>query len=61
MDVPRIMSSRDLDKDCVRVSSDGKTWERTRGVPYWGICLRQRIKAAWLVFTGKADALKWDA
>ena len=32
-------------------------WCLARPAPYYGPF--RRIKAAWLVFTGKADALKW--
>jgi hypothetical protein len=32
-------------------------WVPARPVGYQG--LRQRLRAAWMVFTGKADALKW--
>lgn len=36
-------------------------WVPMRGIrPTW-ICLRRRIKLAWMVFTGKADAVTWDA
>lgn len=32
-------------------------WVPARPEGYWSIW--HRIKAAWLVFTGKADAVKW--
>ena len=39
---------------------DGSTfWCLARPMGFKGVCLRQRIKLAWMVFTGKADALKW--
>lgn len=34
-----------------------KVWEPARPEPYYSIF--ERWKAAWLVFTGKADALRW--
>jgi hypothetical protein len=41
----------------VSSSVDGKTWVPTRpiGYPSW----RTRLKAAWLVLTGRADAVVW--
>jgi hypothetical protein len=41
----------------VHKSKDSVTWHpaRCEGYP----SLRYRIKAAWLVFTGRADALIW--
>lgn len=38
-------------------SVDGKVWVPTRPISYpsW----RTRLKAAWLVFTGRADAVVW--
>jgi hypothetical protein len=43
--------------DSVETSKDGKNWypARPEGYP----SLRYRIRAAWLVFTGRADALIW--
>lgn len=38
-------------------SHDGKTWTPSRPLGYPS--LRHRFKAAWLVFTGKADVLVW--
>lgn len=31
-----------------------------RPVGFQGINLKHRIKCAWMVFTGKADVLKWE-
>lgn len=38
-------------------SNDGKNWVPARPLGYasW----RTRLKAAWLVFTGRADAVTW--
>lgn len=41
----------------VQASTDGNTWHHARPAGYPSI--KQRIKAAWLVFTGKADAVVW--
>lgn len=27
---------------------------------FWGLCLRWRLRAAWLVFTGRADVVQWE-
>jgi len=35
----------------------GGRWVPARPIGYFSV--RYRIKAAWLVFTGKADALTW--
>ena len=40
-----------------QIEINGK-WQPARPMPYYGGFLR-RIKLAWLVFTGKADALLW--
>lgn len=37
---------------------DGR-WVEARAEGWHGICLRKRLKAAWLVFTGRADVLQW--
>jgi len=38
-------------------SKDGKHWYPSRPLGFYGI--GRRIKAAWMVFTGKAGALVW--
>lgn len=38
---------------------DGR-WVEARAEGWSGICLRLRLRAAWLVFTGRADVLKWQ-
>lgn len=44
--------------DCAQVGIGGK-WYPARPIGFFS--LTYRIKAAWLVFTGKADALLWPA
>lgn len=39
--------------------ADGR-WVPARPYGWQGICLRARLKAAWLVFTAKADVLMWE-
>jgi len=37
---------------------DGR-WVAARPLGWGGMCLRKRFKAALLVFTGKADVVRW--
>ena len=41
--------------DC-QAKIDGQ-WRLARPLPYY--CWKQRWRLAWMVFTGKADAVKW--
>lgn len=34
-------------------------WTPARPEGLWGMCLGIRVKAAWLVFMGRADVVKW--
>ena len=34
-------------------------WTPARPMGWQGLGLRHRLRAAWLVFTGKADAVRW--
>jgi hypothetical protein len=38
---------------------DGR-WVAARPEGWHGLCLRKRLRAAWLVFTGRADVLQWE-
>ena len=38
---------------------DGR-WVAARPMGWQGICLHKRLHAAWMVFTGKWDALRWE-
>lgn len=38
---------------------DGR-WVALRPLGWQGISLRHRIRCAWLVFTGRADVLRWE-
>ena len=40
-----------------KTSHDGKTWEPAR--PYGFFGFGSRFRLAWLVFTVRADALRW--
>jgi len=37
----------------------GGEWVPCRPVTYMALTLRERFRAAWMVFTGKADAVVW--
>ncbi len=39
-------------------SRDGKRYEPARPIGFYS--LRNRVRLAWAVFTGKADALFWE-
>ncbi len=62
MQYPIIWKAGNLVNYCLRgeaqESTDGGRWQPCRplGVP----TLRNRVRAAWLVFSGRADALLWD-
>jgi hypothetical protein len=59
MKAPRIWWVQDLIKHCyaAQVFINGKEvpWRHV-GPENW---IRYRLKATWLVFTGKADAVRW--
>lgn len=56
--VPTIWGLKDLIETTASLSTeiDGK-WVPSR--PLGAVGIKARIKAAWLVFTGKADAVIW--
>jgi hypothetical protein len=59
-DCPTIYDAENL-KEYVNTTGarvDGKIVP-CRPLPFWGLMLRQRFKAAWMVFTGKADVVTW--
>lgn len=41
-----------------REVSEGR-WVASRPFGFYGLCIKHRLKCAWLVFTGKADVLTW--
>ena len=49
-----------LNHKAEELSSDGK-WTPARPINWKYRTVRQRLKEAWAVFTGKADAFIWDA
>ncbi len=56
MRMPGIIHINSLAEPWAQVLINGR-WHPARPTPYSSPL--QRIKAAWLVFTGRADALKW--
>ena len=59
---PTIWNLRDLLQHCAsgpRSGSKNGQWVPARPIGYFS--LRNRIKAAWAVFTGRADAVTWPA
>lgn len=61
MSAPNFYTPEALIENAGRVKrglSDGR-WVESRPEGLWGLCLRTRIRAAWLVFTGRADVLQW--
>ena len=38
-------------------TNDGKTWVPARPIAFQSV--RERVRATWLVWTGRADALVW--
>lgn len=62
MNQPQIVRIRDIDLE-VQVHTTQGNWRPARPLPYYfaGLGnLRNRLRCAWLVFTGKCDALRWD-
>lgn len=41
-----------------RVKVDGK-WVPARPLGYMGLQLKERLRCAWLAFTGKCDLVEW--
>jgi hypothetical protein len=45
---------------CVQAGLPDGRWVMARPMGWSGLCLRMRLRAAWLVFTGRADVLMWE-
>jgi len=59
MNMPTILSSRRLfAKDAPLANSGDGRWLPARYEPLY--TLRNRLRATWLVCTGRADAIVWD-
>lgn len=61
MNTPQIFSAVQINNWPVTSVSlkKGAVPKPARPLGFQGLFLRQRLRCAWLVFTGKADALKW--
>ncbi len=59
MRTPNIYWITQLQNFNVQIKHPTVGWTAARPLGLMGIFLRRRIGAAWLVFTGKADAVKW--
>ena len=61
MNTPAFYTPESLKATTANVSCglpDGR-WVACRPESWQGLCLRKRLRAAWLVFTGRADVLQW--
>lgn len=61
MNCPRTYWITDLLRIATQIQTSHPTlkWTPARPMGLQSIGLRVRLKAAWLVFTGKADAVRW--
>ena len=59
MKTPVIYSADQIKNWDVQTESKNGLWTQARPISYPGINLKRRISAAWMVFTGRADALIW--
>ena len=60
MNNPSIRKAGELKNWTESANVDG-CWIPARPIPFQGFCLFWRIKLAWRVFTGRYDALDWEA
>lgn len=54
-----IITIEDLGPDCPKTEVEGRGWVPARPRNYRCRTLRERLREAWLVFTGKADPFVW--
>ena len=62
MNTPTIYTPESLARTTEGVQAglpDGR-WIAARPLGWQGLCLRKRLRCAWLVFTGRADVLQWE-
>ena len=59
MKTPAIYSADQIKNWDIQTKSKNGLWTQARPISYPGINLKRRISAAWMVFTGRADALIW--
>jgi hypothetical protein len=62
MNTPTIYTPESLARTTANVACglpDGR-WVAARPMGWQGVCLRERLRCAWMVFTGRADVLQWE-
>jgi hypothetical protein len=62
LNTPTIYTPEQVIEDAKHVSCglpDGR-YVAARSLGWQGLCLRLRLRCAWLVFTGRADVLQWQ-
>jgi hypothetical protein len=62
MNTPTIYTPESLKRTTANVQCglpDGR-FVAARPMGWQGLCLRERLRCAWLVFTGRADVLRWE-
>jgi hypothetical protein len=62
MNTPTIYTPESLartTRHCSAGLPDGR-WVAARPMGWQGLSLRQRLRCAWMVFTGRWDALRWE-
>jgi hypothetical protein len=59
MKTPVIYSADDIKNWSVQCESKTGLWTQARPISWPGLNIRKRLRAAWMVFTGRADALIW--
>jgi hypothetical protein len=45
---------------CVAKGLPDGRWVAARPLAWQGLSFRRRLRAAWMVFTGRWDALRWE-
>lgn len=59
MRTPIIFSADDIKGWTAQGKGKNGLWTQARPMSYSGLNLKRRLSAAWMVFTGRADALVW--
>lgn len=60
--VPNVLTPLGFLQQAATISYRNKDGSHSpvRPIGFWGLCLRRRLKAAWMVFTGQWDAMDWQ-
>lgn len=61
LNTPTVYTPEQLKRmdNCQKEVKPGR-WVAARPLGWQGLCLFKRLKAAWAVFTGRADVLRWE-